>query len=215
MAGLASKIFIVISVVGIGEAFYHAWLEKAFTTNIFAIHYSEFASIFGIPYWLFGIVWFPLILVVGLWATGIGRKRLNLKLLALLTVGNVFTGYLWYLDIEVVKSIHLLYIALYATNYALTGIVVAQNWATSDIVHGYVYGTATGAVIGLLFGPYGVAACGIAGGMFGAIRNRVLPKEPTEPVQPEREGRKYLEEEKAELEKRLRDIEERLSQQAT
>lgn len=138
-----------------------------------------------------------------------------MNLLALLTVGNVFTGYLWYLDIEVVKSIHLLYVALYATNYALTGIVVAQNWTSSDIIHGYVYGTATGAVIGLLFGPYGVAACGIAGGMFGAVRNRVLPREPAEALQPEREGKKYLEEEKSELEKRLKEIEERLSQQST
>ena len=214
MQRLASKIFIGLSAVGIGEAFYHAWLEKAFTTNIFAVHYSEFAAIFGIPYWLFGIVWFPLILVVGLWATGIGRNKLNVNLLAILTVGNVFTGYLWYLDIEVVKSLHLLYVALYATNYALTGLVVVQNWASSDIMQGYVYGTATGAVIGLLFGPYGVAACGIAGGMFGAVRNYVMPKEPREVVQPEREGKKYLEEERAELEKRLKEIEERLSKEA-
>lgn len=215
MAGLASKIFIIISVVGIGEAFYHAWLEKAFTTNLFVVHYSEYASIFGIPYWLFGVVWFPSIFVVGLWATGIGRKRLNINLLALLTVGNVFTGYLWYLDFEVVKSLHLLYVALYVTNYALTGLVVVQNWASSDIIHGYVYGTATGAVIGLLFGPYGVAACGIAGGMFGAVRNRVMPKEPAKAVEPERERKKYLEEEKMELEKRLKEIEERLSEQVS
>jgi len=51
---------------------------------------------------------------------------------------------------------------------------VFQNWS-SDVMHGFVYGTVTGAVIGLLFGPYGVAACGIGGGIFGAIRNYVMP----------------------------------------
>lgn len=196
--------------MGIGEAVYHAWLEKAFVTNLFAVHYSPLASLYGVPYWLFGIVWFPLIFVVGLWATSLGRKSLNKELLVLLTVGNVFTGYLWYLDIIVVKAYTPLYIALYATNYALTGLVVIQNWS-SDIMHGYVYGTATGAVVGLLFGPYGVAACGIAGGMFGAVRNYVMPKKASAPVSHEA-AKEYLQEEKSALERRLKEIEARLSE---
>lgn len=191
-----------------GEAFYHAYLEDAFTTNIFAVHYSSLASLFGIPYWSFGIVWFPLIFLVGLWSTNLGRVGLSKELLILLTVGNIFTGYLWYLDIMVVKSYEPLYIALYATNYALTGLVVAQSWS-SDIMHGYAYGTATGAVIGLLFGPYGVAVCGIGGGVFGAIRNYVMPKKAAVPAYRE-SAQEYLQEEKMELEKRLKEIEARL-----
>ena len=93
----------------------------------------------------------------------------------MLTVGNVFTGYLVYLDILVVKAFTLTYAALYFTNYALTGLVVAQHWR-NDVMDGFVYGTATGAVIGVLFGLYGVAACGIAGGIFGAVRNYLVPK---------------------------------------
>jgi hypothetical protein len=132
-----------------------------------------------------------------------------MQLLVLLTIGNVFTGYLWYLDLIVVKAFTSFYVALYVTNYALTGLVVIQNWS-NDIMHGYVYGTATGAVIGLLFGPYGVAVCGIGGGMFGAVRNFVLPKE-TSARSTAAIEEKRLQEEKIALEKRLKDIEARLA----
>ena len=210
MQNTVSKAFVLISLVGIGEAIYHAWSEKAFVTDIFRVHYAPYASFYGVPYWIFGIIWFPLVFFVSLWSTRFTRKSLRMELLILLTVGNAFTAYLWYLDIIVVKSYTPLYIALYATNYVLTALVVIQN-RSSDITHGYVYGTATGAVIGLLFGPYGVAACGIAGGMFGAVRNFVLPKETsapsTLPVAKER-----LEEEKLALEKKLKDVEAKLAE---
>jgi uncharacterized membrane protein len=170
-----SAAFLAVSLLGVVLAIYHAWSEKAFVTNPFLVHYAPYASFFGVPYWLFGIVWFPLVLIVGLWSTNLGRGKLRMELLVLLTVGNVFTGYLVYLDILVVKTFTLTYAALYFTNYALTGLVVAQHWR-NDVMDGFVYGTATGAVIGVLFGLYGVAACGIAGGIFGAVRNYLVPK---------------------------------------
>lgn len=176
VASILSKIFILVSVVGIALAFYHASLEHAFTTNIFMVHYAPYASFFGVPYWLFGVVWFPLVFVVGVWSTKLGRAELSKELVILLTVGNVFTAYFWYLDIIIVKAFTLVYVALYATNYALTALVVIQH-RSADVMQGYVYGTVTGAVVGLLFGPYGVAVCGIGGGMFGAIRNYVMPKQ--------------------------------------
>lgn len=169
-----SKIFIVVSVVGIALAFYHAWLEDAFTTNIFAVHYAPYASLYGVPYWLLGVVWYPLVFVVGVWSTRLGSTGLKKELVILLTIGNVFTGYFWYLDIEVVKAFTLVYVALYATNYILTALVVIQH-RSADVMQGYVYGTVTGAIVGLLFGPYGVVACGIGGGIFGAARNYVMP----------------------------------------
>jgi uncharacterized membrane protein len=210
MQNTASKAFVLISLVGIIEAIYHAWSEKAFVTDIFRVHYAPYASFYGIPYWIFGIIWFPLVFVVSLWSTRFTRKSLRMELLILLTVGNVFTAYLWYLDIIVVKSYTPLYVALYATNYALTCLVVIQN-RSSDITHGYVYGTITGAVIGLLFGPYGVAACGIAGGMFGAVRNFVVPKETSAPSTLPM-ARERLEEEKVALERKLKDIEAKLTE---
>ena len=115
--------------------------------------------------------------IVGLWSTNLCRVNLKMQLLVLLSVGNIFTAYLIYLDVLVVKAFTLTYVALYCTNYALTGLVVAQYWR-NDVMDGFVYGTVTGAVIGILFGPYGVAACGIAGGMFGAVRNYMVPKKP-------------------------------------
>jgi uncharacterized membrane protein len=173
---ILSRTYIFVSVVGIVLAFYHAWLEQAFTTNTFAVHYAPYASFFGVPYWLFGVVWFPLIFAVGVWSTRLGRTELRGELLILLTVGNIMTAYFWYLDIIIVGAFTLVYVALYAANYALTALVVIQH-RSSDVMKGYIYGTATGAIVGLLFGPYGVAVCGVGGGIFGAVRNFVVPKE--------------------------------------
>jgi len=123
-----SGAFIAVSVFGVLLALYHAWSEKAFATNPFLVHYSAFAAFYGVPYWVFGVVWFPLVLIVGLWSTNLGRSKLRMELLALLTVGNAFTAYLVYLDILVVKSFTLVYAALYFTNYVLPGLVVSQHW---------------------------------------------------------------------------------------
>lgn len=164
--------------MGVAAALYHAWSEKAFVTNFLSVRFAPLASFFGVPYWLFGVIWFPLILVTGIFVTRMGSSPLKKDILILLTLGNIFTGYLWYLDILVVKAYNPEYIILYATNYALTGLVVYQNWS-NDIVHGFAYGTVIGAVIGLLFGPFGVVACGIAGGVLGATRNCTMPEEGT------------------------------------
>jgi hypothetical protein len=169
-----AKAFIALSALGIAGAFYHAWSEGAFSTNYGQVSFSQYASFYGVPYWIFGVVWFPLVFVVALRSTRFGRGGIPAELLILLTVGNVFTGYLWFLDLVIVKAFTMVYVALYAANYALTALLVVEHWS-SDVMRGYVYGTVTGAVVGLLFGPYGVAACGIGGGIFGALRNYVVP----------------------------------------
>jgi hypothetical protein len=171
------KTFVALSVLGVAGAVYHASLEKAFTTNFSLVHYSELASFFGVPYWVFGMVWYPFILTVALLTTKAGRVALRKETLMLLSVGNVFTAYLWYLDIIVVRAYTPDVLSLYAINYALTGLVVFQNWS-NDIIRGFAYGTIIGALVGILFGPFGIATCGIAGGIFGAIRNYEVPKEP-------------------------------------
>jgi uncharacterized membrane protein len=169
-----AKPFIAVSILGIIGALYHAWAEGAFTTNYGLVTFSSYASFYGIPYWVFGVVWFPLVFAVGLWSTKLGTRELPMEMLLLLTVGNVFTGYLWFLDLVIVKAFTLVYVLLYGANYALTALLVAEHWS-SDVMRGYLYGTVTGAVVGLLFGPYGVAACGIGGGIFGALRNYFVP----------------------------------------
>ena len=169
-----SRPFVLVALLGAVGAFYHAWSEGAFTTNYAVVSFSSYASFYGVPYWVFGVVWFPLVLVVALWLTRGGRNALPKGLLVLLTVGNMFTGYLWFLDLVVIQAFTAVYVLLYSTNYLLTALVVAENWS-DDVMRGYLYGTVTGAVVGLLFGPYGVAACGIGGGIFGALRNYVMP----------------------------------------
>jgi uncharacterized membrane protein len=161
----ASVTFIFLSAVGVAEAFYHAWLENAFTTNPFLVNYSPYASFFGVPYWVFGVVWFPLVLVVGLWITHFGNTTLRKELLVMLSVGNLFTVYLWFLDLLIIGVFTAAYVGLYTTNYALTGLVVAQNWSNSE-VQGFFTGTI---VIGIFFGAFGVALFGIGGGIVGGI----------------------------------------------
>ena len=169
-----SKVFAAVAFLGAVGAFYHAWSEGAFTTNYGAVSFSSFSSFYGMPYWVFGVVWFPLVLAVALWLTVRGGDRLPEQLLVILTVGNVFTGYLWFLDLVIIKAFTTVYVLLYSANYLLTALVVVDN-RSSDLMRGYLYGTVSGAVVGLLFGPYGVAACGIGGGIFGALRNYFMP----------------------------------------
>jgi len=164
----ASFLFVFLSAVGVAEAFYHAWLENAFTTNYSLVTYAPYSSLYGIPYWVLGVVWYPLVLVIGLWATRFGRAAPRTWLLVLLSVGNIVTIYFWYLDSSVVHAYNSLYLGLYATNYALTGLVVAENWS-SVVMKDFTVGTIIGLVVGIIFGPFGMAAFGILGGCFGAV----------------------------------------------
>ena len=169
-----SKPFLAVAALGVVGAVYHAWNEGAFATNYAEVSFSPYASLFGVPYWVFGVVWFPLVFVVALWASRLGSVGLGKEMLILLTVGNLFTGYLWYLDFVIIRAFTLVYAALYAANYLLTALVVVENWS-NDMMRGYAYGTVTGALVGILFGPYGIAACAIGGGIFGALRNYAMP----------------------------------------
>ena len=162
-----SQIFVFLSAVGVVEAFIHAWNENAFTTDWAAVPFGPYASVMGIPYWAFGIVWFPAVLIVGAWTTRLGTATLGRRLLLLLTIGNVFTGYLWVLDLVVIGSFTPAYVGLYLTNYALTALVVAQNWSQGGMRE-FATGTVLGMVIGAFFGSFGVALLGITGGIFGA-----------------------------------------------
>jgi uncharacterized membrane protein len=176
-----SKVFAGAAAIGVVEAVYHAWTEGAFVTNYSVVSFSPYASLFGVPYWAFGLAWFPLVFVVALWSTSLGKEGLPKSMLALVSVGNMFTVYLWYLDFNVVNSFTSIYAALYFTNYVLTALVVLNNWSNNSM-RGYVYGTFTGALVGLLFGPYGVAACGVGGGIFGALRNYAIPARGSERI---------------------------------
>jgi uncharacterized membrane protein len=137
----SSQIFTILSAAGIVDAVYHAYTEFTahFTCNINStfncgnVFSTGHTHIFGIPFWVLGVVWFPACLILGLVTSQkFGNKRdLNgIVLLLFLMIGNLFTVYLWYLDLAIiypaVKSICEVCVSLYCINYALTGVAAYQ-----------------------------------------------------------------------------------------
>ncbi len=127
-----SKAYFLVSGVGIAIAIYLAY--EYLTLNFNSCNVSQqfscggvfqsgYTSLFGIPFFVMGLVWFPLVLAVGLVITRGGKNPLEGEiLLPLLMVGNVFTFYLWYLELDVIGIVCPLCVSLYMVNYALTGI---------------------------------------------------------------------------------------------
>jgi uncharacterized membrane protein len=64
-------------------------------------------------------------LVLGLYLTKLGTWRLRGDiLLPILMVGNLFTIYLWYLELVRIHAICPYCLSLYLVNYILTGLVI-------------------------------------------------------------------------------------------
>jgi uncharacterized membrane protein len=124
--------FLAVAIIGIGTAIYHAYDEiVSYSTNVsrscsINAHIScqavfAFAKPFGVPLYVFGIVWFPLVFVVAL----LMRPHINRSyMILLLTIGNLFTVYLWYFDIFVVypatQAVCPVCLSMYFMNYILT-----------------------------------------------------------------------------------------------
>ena len=131
-----TQIYLIISGVGIGDALYTAYeyTTQDFTScNISAtfscggVFASGHTSILGIPFYILGLIWFPLLFALGLVTTKLGRVPINSEIiLPLLMIGNVFTAYLWYLELVVIHIICPLCLSLYIVNYSLTGLVLYQ-----------------------------------------------------------------------------------------
>lgn len=137
-----SKAFVAIATVGILVAAYHSYGEITYysgpgssvcnisaflsCTSVFASGDVSFPpGIYGLPLYVYGLVWFPLLAALGVWY---GRRRggLNGELMfPLLMVGNLFTIYLWYLELGVIHALCPVCIAMYALNYLETGLVAS------------------------------------------------------------------------------------------
>jgi uncharacterized membrane protein len=129
-----SLVFLILSAAGIGDAIYTAYeyathnfpgcsvLPQIFSCQ--TVSSSGHTSILGIPFYVLGLVWFPLLFVAGLASTNVSRTEIQAPeiLLLILIVGDVFTVYLWYLEIFVIGAYCPFCISLYAINYVLTGI---------------------------------------------------------------------------------------------
>ena len=132
MQNIASKAFIVLAAAGIPDAVYTAYeyTSSHFTcsaTGTFCcacVQASGDTSIAGIPFWVTGLVWFPMLLALGLYLTKGGTWRLRGEiLLPILMIGNLFTVYLWYLELAKIGFICPWCVSLYSVNYVLTALV--------------------------------------------------------------------------------------------
>jgi uncharacterized membrane protein len=125
--------YLIVAAAGIGLAIYVAidYLTQNFNScninqafNCGGVYQSGHTSIFGIPFYVMGLAWFPAIFAIGLLTSRFGKKPVNSEiLLPVLMVGNIFTAYLWYLELAIIHIVCPLCVSLYAVNYALTLIV--------------------------------------------------------------------------------------------
>jgi uncharacterized membrane protein len=77
-----------------------------------------------------GLVWFPLVLLVIMALSKIGKQAIDgMLLFPFLMIGNVFTIYLWYLELGVIHAICPVCISLYIINYAMTGLAGWLLWS--------------------------------------------------------------------------------------
>ena len=131
--------YLITAAIGIGLAIYVTieYLTLNFNScniNQFlscgGVYQSGYTSLFGIPFYLMGLVWFPAVLIIGAASSRKGSKLVNGEyLLPLLMIGNVFTIYLWYLELAVIHIVCPLCVSLYVVNYSLTAIVFASIFA--------------------------------------------------------------------------------------
>jgi uncharacterized membrane protein len=138
-----SKAFIILAGIGIAVAIYHGYDEiTAYTApgtgvcnvNAFVSCGSVFASgdvtfppgAYGLPLYVYGVIWFPLMVFLGLWFARRGGSINGEVLVPLLMVGNLFTLYLWYVELGVIHAICPVCVSMYVLNYAMT-ILAAKN----------------------------------------------------------------------------------------
>jgi uncharacterized membrane protein len=135
------RIYLGLAIAGILDAVYHTYSEltQVFRYCNINVHVScglvfqtGYTTIVightAIPFWLLGVVWFPLMVVAGL----VLWNRSKMLLIPILLIGNMFTIYLWYLDViiyEKVQAICPVCVSLYCINYAMTGIVIASVYS--------------------------------------------------------------------------------------
>jgi uncharacterized membrane protein len=116
---------------GIGEAIAIVHAYQEITVNLSScnitpqiscqnVFLSGYVSIFGVPFYVLGLIWFPLLAVVGFLLTR-GQTGIKSELpVPFLMIGNVFTIYLWYLELVRIGAICPVCISMYVVNYALT-----------------------------------------------------------------------------------------------
>jgi uncharacterized membrane protein len=136
LENVLSKTFIVVAIAGVIDSIYTAYeyATESFGScyvnskvNCLGVFQSGHTSLLGIPFYVMGLVWFPLLLILGIVITRGGTLPLKAEiLLPLVLIGDIFTFYLWYLELGVIGVICPLCVSLYLLNYILTGLLVIE-----------------------------------------------------------------------------------------
>ncbi len=126
-----SRAFIALAVMGIAVAVYHAYGEITFTAlstcsfndilSCKAVFASGYTTVLGVDFWVYGVVWFPTVVIVGLWAIRRYGTPVGSVVAPFLMIGNIFTIYPWYIEFKLLGGVYcLVCISLYCINYLLT-----------------------------------------------------------------------------------------------
>jgi uncharacterized membrane protein len=123
--------------MGIAVSFYHAYGEITFTLNactlskafscesVFASGYTSFLHV---DFWIYGVVWFPLCLALGLWSINKYGGPKRSILVPFLMVGNIWTLIPWNIEIRILAGTYCpVCITLYCINYLLTVVALLSG----------------------------------------------------------------------------------------
>jgi uncharacterized membrane protein len=138
-----SRSYVALAVMGIAVSVYHAYGELTYALGscsisgkiscalVFGSGYTKFL---GIQFWVYGVVWFPVALTVGLWAIKrYGSPNRNV-IVPFLMVGNIFTLYPWDIEIRILGGEYcIVCISLYVINYLLTLVSLASGTARDGV----------------------------------------------------------------------------------
>ena len=145
-----SRAFIALSVMGIAVAIYHAYGELTYTAGglgacslskaiscagVFGSGYTTFPPANSIPglhagieFWVYGVVWFPVCLIVGLWAIRRYGSPSRSVIVPFLMIGNIFTLYPWDIEIRILDGVYCpVCVSLYCLNYLMTFIAFTSK----------------------------------------------------------------------------------------
>jgi uncharacterized membrane protein len=135
-----TKAFLGLAAIGIPDAIYHAYGEiTAYSTplgnecninNVLScsrVFESGYTTFLGISLWVYGVVWFPFILLLGYWFVRKGGSLRGEVPVPVLMVGNIFTLYLWYLELVKIGALCPVCISMYCLNYLMTAIALVMT----------------------------------------------------------------------------------------
>ena len=129
---LTAKIYLGLSVAGLADAIYHAYdeiTENFGQCNIShaiscgGVFESGHTSIFGVPFFVLGLIWFPLAIILGLYSFNQGGSDSTFSgkiLLPFVLIGDIFTLYLWYVELGVIGIVCPVCVSIYVFNYLMT-----------------------------------------------------------------------------------------------